>query len=220
MTDDEVARLTNQLVHLFPDWKATPELLAEWKFIFRQYSDCVRVQNAIRELLYDSTYNTPKIKQFRVILQRGSAVEKQPEANEGLITTGLFIQCVNPLEEFVTRAGWFIPLIYSRKNPPPEMYWRKDAGRMTDNHTLWYDGVWQIIDCTNEAEPYHAMTCRQRKLKQEFGIAVVPLVPIPQRQHKEKRLAQPRQAKPWTAPIHGLVGVSKMDAIKQLRATQ
>jgi len=62
------------------------------------------------------------------------------------------------------------------------------------------------------------MDNNRRNLLEKFGIAVVPTEFIQRKRAVPRQLATPRKPRPWKPAPFGLEGVSKMDAIKQLRA--
>tara|TARA_R100001530_G_scaffold133139_1_gene106229 strand:- start:552 stop:1211 length:660 start_codon:yes stop_codon:yes gene_type:complete len=217
MDKNNVDTLLAWLTSRFPDWKSTTEILCEWGVIFERYDNVARVEKALRELLRETTYSKPVIKTFLRIMGQSRDVEANDNENPFVIT-GLFIQCVTPEEGSRSMAGWYVPLVFTSRRAPDSRYWHDYISKMREKYELFYHGQWQIIDCRNEPDAWLAMDNNRRNLLEKFGIAVVPTEFIQRKRAVPRQLATPRKPRPWKPAPFGLEGVSKMDAIKQLRA--
>ena len=158
MTQFEIKELMDTLGDLFSNWKPTPKLIGEWEGLFGRYDDYAKIRGMISELLQVSTYSTPSMKQFLSIMaQHSDAIIDRT----GPVDTKLFIQCVVASEDYPGMAGFFFPVVFASKKPPPEEYWRERAEQLRVGYEDSYGGEWQFIDCAYETNPQLTM-CRRR----------------------------------------------------------
>ena len=145
MTPAEQDMIQAKMAELWPDWKPTDGQRRWWRQLFTLHAFST-AETAVMAAYGSSRGKSPQPDVVRGKLIDFAAQSMTREEEVEIGDTRFWVQCVEASDRFPGRLGWFVRLIYPRRDQIPDEHVQAEAAQaMANRQAQIYGGKWVVI---------------------------------------------------------------------------